>query len=187
VIEREGEHLVWGDPGAVLVHDAEAIRIAIQAETDAGFAAADEIADGVHAISIRFGVMAAEERVPFVVETGHLRAGLFQQGIEIATARAIHQLYRDFHLGLLDGLEVDELLDLLEVSGQGIDGLALEGADDGGLERPVLGLQLRDDGLDLLGDFGRSGSAIAWGKLEALIFRRVMAGGWLSDCGWCGR
>ncbi len=45
MIERQRQHLVGRQPRAVLVHNAEAVGIAIQAQADLRLAAADELAD----------------------------------------------------------------------------------------------------------------------------------------------
>src|SRR3954471_14107934 len=81
MIKRQRENLVWRQPRAVLVNNSETIRIAVQSEAELGLAAAHETAHLSHAFGIRFGMMAAEERIGFAVEDCDLRACTFKQRI----------------------------------------------------------------------------------------------------------
>ena len=178
VVERERENLVRGEPHAALVHNAEAVGIAIQAEAELRLAREDELADFFHAVRVRLGVVAAEERVQLVVEGRDLRAAVLgEERVEVAAPGAIHQLDGDLELRVPDDVEVDELANLLKVVGLRVNGLAGERADDGGLEGPAGGLALRDVRLDLLRHLRRGRRAVVSGELEALILRRVVAGG----------
>ena len=177
MVEGEREDLVRGEPGAVLVGDAEAVCVAVEPEAELGLAFANEGADFLHAFGVRLRVVAAEHRIGLGVEDGDGRAVLGQQLIEITDAGAIHELHADLELGLLDGGEVDELGELLEVVGLGIDLPALVGADDGGLEAPALGEQRVHIRLDGLGHVGCGGRAVPGGELQSLILEGVVAGG----------
>src|SRR5450756_3146013 len=125
VIQREREDLVGREPGAILVHDAKTVGIAIEAEAHLRLAATDEFADGFHAMRIRFRVNAAKQRVVLVMETGDLDTAILQQGVEIAATRAIHQLDGELHLRLFDDVKLDELFERLEIFRQRINLLAL--------------------------------------------------------------
>ena len=96
--------------------------------------------------------MTAEEGIRKIVEARDLYAGVFQHCIEVAAARAVHQFYGNLELGFLNGLEINELSDALEVRRHRIDLFARVGANDAALELPVLGLPLGDMRLNFLGN-----------------------------------
>ena len=177
VIQSEGEHLVRSEPSAVAIHDAEAVGVAIEAEAEVGLAAADECADFAHAFGVRFRMVAAEEGIDFIMEDGDARARFCEEMVEIAVAGAVHQFDGDFQAGLPDGGEINQLAQLFEIIGQGINRPAREGADGGGGESPVLRDQPGDGGFDPAGDFGVGGRAVGGGEFEALVFGGVVAGG----------
>ncbi len=177
VIQGQREDLIRCQPGAVLVHDAETVGVAVQAQAELRLAAANEFADLGHAVCVRLGMMPAEERVQFVVEDGDFRAGFFQQRVEVAAARAIHEFDGNFELRLLDGCEVHEFVDLFEVGGLRIERLALIRADDRAFESPVAIHQLGAVLFDAFGDFRISRCAVAGGEFEALIFGGIVARG----------
>ena len=95
MIKGQRKNLVGGEPGAIFVHDAKPVGIAIQPEAKLGLAATHEFADLSHAFGIGFRVMSTKERIQFIVKHRHARAGLAKQAIQIVAARSIHQLYRD--------------------------------------------------------------------------------------------
>src|SRR2546422_3028370 len=71
MIKRQRQDLVGREPGAVFVHNAEAVSITVQTQAELGFAAADEFTDFGHAFRVRFGVMAPEQRIEFVMKSNH--------------------------------------------------------------------------------------------------------------------
>ncbi len=94
------------------------------------------------------------------METGDLRAGTFEQRVQVTAAGAIPELHRDFQFRLADDREVHQLLNAFEVGRFGVKRLAREGADDRGFNRPVRFLQARDVRLDLLGDLRMAGAPL---------------------------
>ena len=120
--------------------------------------------------------MAAEHRIRLGVEDGHGRTVLLQQFIEVARAGAIHELHADLELGLLDRGEVDELAELLEVVGLGIDLLALVSADNRSLEAPAGGFEGRHIGLDGFRHVGRGRGSVPRGEFQPLILGGIVAG-----------
>ena len=60
MIQRQRENLVRRQPGAVFVHNAEAVGVTVEAETDLRLAAADELADVGHIRGIGFRMMPAK-------------------------------------------------------------------------------------------------------------------------------
>ena len=96
MIERQRQNLVGREPRAVLVDNAEAIGVAVEAKAELRFAAADEFADFGHAFGIGLGMMSAKERIEFIVKDGDLGAGVFEQRVEVAAAGAVHEFDGDF-------------------------------------------------------------------------------------------
>src|SRR6266851_4573020 len=92
VIQGKRQDLVWGQPGAVFVHNAKAVGVTVQAEAQLRFAFADKLAHIPHAFSVWLGMMAAKKRVELVMEPGDFRAALFEQGVEVTASGAVHQL-----------------------------------------------------------------------------------------------
>ena len=86
-------------------------------------------------------------------------------------------------LRLFERGKINELVELFEIIRLRIKRRALIRADDRAFERPALCLKLRDVRLDLFGHFRRGGRAIARGKFQALIFRRIVAGGHVDAAG----
>ena len=60
MIKRQGEYLIRRKPCAILVNNAKAIGIAVQAQPDLSFPAAHKAADLSHSFCIGFGMMATE-------------------------------------------------------------------------------------------------------------------------------
>src|SRR5262249_38767978 len=110
------------------------------------------------------------------MEDGDMRVRLFEKSIEVAAPAAMHDIDGDFKPRLLDRGKIDQLFNLLDVIGTWIDGLGLEGADNGRLEGPVGLDETFDIGFDNPRDFGRRARAVSGGKLEAVIFGRIVAG-----------
>src|SRR6266516_6538661 len=102
VVEGERQYLVRRQPGAAFVNNAEAVGVAVEADTDLGLAAANELAGLGHAFGVRFRMMPAEERIEFVVKTHDFCAGIFEQPVEISAPGAIHQFHCDPESGLSD-------------------------------------------------------------------------------------
>src|SRR5207248_8887482 len=151
--------------------------IAIQSEAYLCPSAAHQQTYFAHAFRVWFGMMSAEQWVDLVMEDRELRAGLFEQCIEITATRAIHQLDGNFHFRAANNVELYQFAELFEISRLRIERLALEGTHYRRFDRPVAGLQFSDSGLDLFGHFGRGRCAVAGRKLQSLILGRIVAGG----------
>src|SRR5580765_5269368 len=93
MIERERQHLVRRQPGAIFVHNTESVRVAIQPEPELRFAAAHELADLSHTLGVWLRMMPAEKGIYFVVKRSDLRARAFEQLVQVTAPRAIHQLH----------------------------------------------------------------------------------------------
>ena len=152
MIQGERENLIGCEPRAVLVYHTKAIGIPVQPEGEVCFAAADTGGGFGHSLGIGLRRLSAEEGIRKIMESCDLYAGVFQHCIEVAAARAVHQFYGDLELGFLNGLEINELSDALEVRRHRIDLFARVGANDAALELPVLGLPLGDMRLNFPGN-----------------------------------
>src|SRR5690242_11256583 len=122
-------------------------------------------------------MMSAEERVDSVMKNRELRAGFFEQGIEITATGAVHQLDGNLHFRAANRIELHQLAELFEISGLWIECFALERSDHCRFDAPVGRLQFSDPCLDLFCDFRRCRSAVAGRKLETLVLSGIMAGG----------
>ena len=111
------------------------------------------------------------------------RANAFEQRVEITAAGAVFKFDGHLELRLFERGKINELVELFEISRLRIERRALIRADDRAFEGPVLRLEVGDVRLDLFGDFRRGGRAVARGKFQTLIFRRVMAGGHVDAAG----
>src|SRR5438067_134340 len=65
MIERQRQHLVGSQPGAILIDNAEPIGVAVQSKPELRAATANKAADFRHSFGIRLGMMSAEERIQF--------------------------------------------------------------------------------------------------------------------------
>ena len=169
--------MVWGEPGAVAIHDAKAVGVAVQTQPEQGLASANQRRGFAHPLRAWLGRAAAKERVEGVAEANDVGAGLLKQRVEIAPAGAVHQLHHDLQLGPADRLQVDELADAFQVGRSRVECLALERAHHGGLGLPPLGEQLLDVGLDFVGHVAGRARAIGHGILETRVAERIVAGG----------
>ena len=177
VIQRQREHLVRREPGAVAIDDAEAVGVAVEAQRKIGLAAAHEPGRLGHAGFVRLGRAAAEKRVQVFVKTGDLRTGLLEQRVEVAAAGAVHQLDGDAQLGFADGPQVDQLANAVEVRWGGVEFPATERADDGSLWLPALGQKFLRVRLDFSGELRRGSGTVRHRKLETRVAKRIVAGG----------
>src|SRR5207245_732743 len=103
----------------------KAVGVAVETQTQLGFAAADKPADFGHAFGVWLRVMTAEKRIEFVMEHRDLCARLLQQGIEVTPPGAIHEFHRNFESRLLNRAEVQHFAQLFEILRLRIDQLGL--------------------------------------------------------------
>ena len=177
MIQRQREHLVRREPGAVPIHDAEAVGVAVQSESQLGLAGSNQRRDLAHPLGAGLGRAAAKERIEGVAEAYDLGTGLLKECVEIAPAGAVHQLHRDLQFGPADRPQIDELADAFQVGWPRVERPALEGAHHRGLGVPVFGKQFFRVSLDFSGHFAGCARAVGHGILEAGPPERIVAGG----------
>ena len=174
-IERQRRHEL-----PVLVAEAGAVGVAVDGEPDIGLLARDA---GEELIDVRrdgLRVHAAEVRVAFTVELDDLRLPAAQEPREVAAGRAVEGLADERVPRGLERFEVEELGDVREVVGRGIEPF------DKPLLRGILGrhpldplgmllerMDVRLDGLQHVWSGGRAGLGL---HLEAVVHPRVVAG-----------
>ena len=109
MIQGQGQNLVGCKPGAILVDNPKAVCIAIQSKAQGGFAGLYTFAYIGHARFVGLRRFAAKERVGSFMKARDLGPGFLKERIQIITPGSVHQLHGNFHLGLLDGLKINEL------------------------------------------------------------------------------
>ena len=177
MVQGKGQNLVGREPGAVPIHDAEAVGVAVQSESQLGLAGSNQRRDLAHPLGAGLGRAAAKERVESVAEAYDLGTGLLKECVEIAPAGAVHQLHRDLQFGPADRPQIDELADAFQVGWPRVERPALEGAHHGGLGAPLFGEQLFHVSLDFAGHFAGRARAVGHRILEAGVAERIVAGG----------
>ena len=83
MIERQRQDLIGRQPRAIFVDDSKAVRIAIQAKSEIGFATQNAFAYGFHALGIGLGAVPAKKWIDLVVKQNQPRASPGQQSVEI--------------------------------------------------------------------------------------------------------
>src|SRR6185369_13567217 len=108
------------------------------------------------------------------MENGQLRTRLLQQVVEVTAPGAIHKLDGNFQLPFPDGFEIDQFTKLFKIIGPRVKSFAAVGPDDGALKRPFLRLEPLNIRLNDLRDLRNGRGAVAGGKLQTLVFGRIM-------------
>src|SRR5581483_12275699 len=79
VVEQQSEDVVRLKEGAVFVHDAEAVGIAVGGNADVGLHFAHFDAHGLEQVVVRLGRVTAEQHIAIIVHGGNLNPGVAQQ------------------------------------------------------------------------------------------------------------
>src|ERR1035437_1380246 len=174
------QQVIGGYVLAPLVDDGNSVRVAISGHTQVVVAlVADACDEHLQGLEIRSWRAAAKQRVVALVDEGDPAAGVREDRAEGQLRGAVHRVDDDLEPGRADGLNVDELLDVVDI---GVAEVAFH--DDASLEGEVEfdfdDLSLREGARLLFVAAGlvvHGQRAIALEDLQAVPFRRVVAGG----------
>ena len=181
VIVQKGKDIVRLDKGAVGIDDAVTIGVAIRRQAEGDIVPPANQGDEVGNILFRrFRGEAAKVRIGMSVDHDRTDPGFLQKAIEITAPGAVKGINGDGDLRGGDGIKIDHLTEGGEISRQGIDD-----TEETGRLRLLQGhlpvADLQEHGVSTVLDcFGRGWQGRAAGgrtEFEAVIFRRIMAGG----------
>jgi len=132
-------------------------------------------------VVVGFGGVAAEKDVAIIVDGGDVDAVVAEDVAAVAASGSPEGIEDDLQVGFLDGGEVDEFAEALEVGGLDVDFVEFL--------RCCLGMEIgirgqgSDGGFDLLCRLGECGRAVGGGELDAVVFGRVVGGGEVDRAG----
>ena len=78
MIQRQRENLIRREPGAVFIHNAKPVGVAIQAKAELALPLRTNLLTSRHAFGVRFGMMPAKQRIQFVMENRDFCARFFE-------------------------------------------------------------------------------------------------------------
>ncbi len=178
VVEQQGQDVVGGDEGAVVVEHPEAVGIPVGREAEVGAAGGDLLPELLQDFIGRFGRMAAEENVPVAVDGVDFDAALAQEALHRAHPGAVERVEDHLQAAALQRLHGDFFFECFQVGQSGVDlfhGRFFSRLGPPG-RRP--GVQMfRGQLLELASDLGQGGRPVGGGELQPVVFGGVVAGG----------
>ena len=179
VVVQQHQHLVGGDVVALLINDAQPVRVAVGGDAQVGMVIPHGLLQIHQGVRVGGGQMSAEEGVVAVVDGVNVAAGGVEDGHQARQAHAVHGIQHNARPAPADGRHVDPVHDGIQVGVPGINiddlpflpgPVEVNGADV--LLRQGVGLLAHGIG-DLL-----AGVPPAPGEqLDAVVNGRVVAGG----------
>ena len=176
---QQHQHLVGGDVVALLVDDAQAIRVTVSGDADVRMVVGDDALQVAQGVRVGGWQMSAEEGIVAVIDDIHIAAGGVEDGHQAGEAHAVHGVQLDAGTAGTDGSHVDLGHDGIQVG--------IPGVDEG--DEPLLAGLVKGDGADLLrgqrvgsladlvGDLLAGVTSTGGEELDAVVDRRIMAGG----------
>src|SRR3984957_10990125 len=171
--EQDGENLVRGDEGAVAVDGADAVGVAIEAETSVVFAIDDGAAQGGDVRFDGFGIHAAEQRIAVGTNffAGHVVAA--EKFGEQAAAGAVHGIDDETKFGIANAGPVDEAGESFEIRSAHVE--RLDQFRLGRKRGNSVAFEAGEFLFDLGDDGGRGRTAIARFVFHAIPLKWILA------------
>ena len=166
---HEPEHLEGRQVSSGLVAHGDPIRVSVGGDADVRSVAQDRPAQGAEVFRARLGRVAAEQRVRLGADGRDLRLPRANEIPQDAAAAAVHAVDHGAQGGAADHPEIDHRPQARHVGGE--ERLATV-RDPAGARRPPA-----QECLDAPGQLGRSAAAERRLDLEAVVLRRIVAGG----------
>ena len=178
-MRQQGKNFQRADEAAGFVHQADAVGIAVQGQTDGSGAGGRHAAAKLREVGgDGFGLRhSGESRVGFGAQFGHGGAAARQQAGDVAGAGAVHRIHQYGQAGIADGVQVNQAGDRFPVGRAGVN-VPQQAGGAGGVRRDGA---RRAGGCDA--HFQRIGNRLAGAaaqsgfELETAPGRRVVAGG----------
>ena len=179
--EQDGKNLVRGDEGAVAIDGADAVGVAIEAETGVVFAIDHGAAQGGDVRFDGFGIHPAEEWVAGGANffAGHVVAA--EKFGEQAAAGAVHGIDDETKFGIANAGPVDEAGESFEIRSAHVE--RLDQFRLGRKRGKTVAFEAGEFLFDLGDDGGRGGTAVARFVFHAIPLKWIVAGGDLNSAG----